>query len=448
MSASRQLPALSKDFIWGVSTASYQIEGAVNEDGRGSSIWDDFSHTPGKIKTGETGDIACDHYHRYKEDCALMADLGLDAYRFSIAWSRVLPEGRGQPNEKGLDFYDRLIDELLERSIQPWICLYHWDFPSALFARGGWTVRESCDWFADYTRLVGERYGDRVKHWATFNEPGVFTFLGYAEGRHAPGLQDLDALVKTAHNVNRSHGAAISLLRETVLDAKLGVVCNQQPTRVAGDTEEDRQAATLFDLIWNRIYPDPMILGAYPPELSEYMDPLTEDGDLALIQQPLDYLGINHYSPNYVRYDKKGVGGIAAMPPPDGVPTTQMGWEISADAFRDTLIHEFGRYKLPIYITENGIAFPDAPNAEGAVNDEGRIDFFIDYLGAVYQAIEKGADVRGYFAWTFVDNFEWAEGFAPRFGLVHLDLETQKRTPKQSFHWLASEIERLRTGCV
>lgn len=440
------LPELPPHFIWGASTAAYQIEGAAAEDGRGPSIWDEFTHTPGKVKDGTTGDRTADHYHRYREDVALMKRLGLDAYRFSVSWSRVLPEGVGAANEKGLDFYDRLIDEVLGQNIEPWLCLYHWDLPLALHRRGGWANRDSADWFSDYASLICRRFGDRIAAWATFNEPGVFTLWGYGEGRHAPGVSDFASVLSVAHNVNRAHGAAVKALRADADAAPVGVVCNQQPVRAAGDGSEDDAAAALVDALWNRMFADPMILGAYPDILKPFFADLAREGDLGLIRQELDFFGLNHYSPIYVRHDAARPGGIAAATPPAGAPVTMMGWEISADAFRDTLITEYERYRLPIYITENGVADRAEVGADGKVCDECRIDYLADYIGAAARAIAAGADIRGYFVWSLIDNFEWAEGFEPRFGLVHVDYETLARTPKNSYWWLAEEISKMRAN--
>jgi beta-glucosidase len=438
-----RLPRLPPGFVWGASTAAYQIEGAVSEDGRGPSIWDAFVREPGKIRNGETGDVAADHYHRYRDDVRLAAELGLAAYRFSVSWPRVLPEGVGAPNEKGLDFYDRLIDELLAHGVEPWLCLYHWDLPLALHQRGGWTVRDSAGWFADYSSLIAGRFGDRVARWATFNEPGVFTLAGYASGRHAPGLADFGALSAAAHNVNRAHGAAVQAIR-TRSRAPIGVVCNQQPARPASPAPADHAAAQLFDLFWNRAFADPMILGGYQAGLAALFEAHVEADDLSAIRQPLDFLGLNHYSPNYVRSDPDAPGGIALAPPPAGAPVTMMGWEISPQAFVDTLVGEHARYALPIVVTENGVALRDRIEADGSVNDSARIEYLSLYIGAIADAIRAGAHVDGYFVWSLIDNFEWAEGYEPRFGLVHVDYETLKRTQKASYHWLAAELRRSR----
>lgn len=442
MTKAPHLPKLPKGFIWGASTAAAQIEGAAAEEGRGPSIWDAFAATPGKVKDGSNPSVASDHYHRYKEDVALMKRLGLGAYRFSVSWSRVIPDGVGAINEKGLDFYDRLIDELIARDIEPWLCLYHWDLPLSLHEKGGWTNRDIKGWFEEYAAVIAKRFGDRVARWATFNEPGVFTTAGYAVGYHAPGVADLGAYLAAAHNVNRAHGAAVAALRSTKVKGQIGVVCNQQPARPATPSEEDKAAAALYDLFWNRTFADPMILGSYPEALMPFFAGLIQDGDLDGVKQPLDFLGVNHYSPTYVKSDPSAPGGLAQAAPPKGAPATIMGWEIAPKAFAQTLIVEHARYGLPIVVTENGIADREEVGADGEVRDQLRIDYLGKYIGAVASAIEAGARVDGYFVWSLIDNFEWAEGYEPRFGLVHIDYETQKRTPKQSFYWLAEEVAK------
>ena len=440
MSDAPRLPKLPKTFIWGASTAAAQIEGAAREDGRAASIWDAFAATPGKIKDGSTPAVACDHYHLYREDVALMKRLGLDAYRFSVSWSRVAPDGAA--NEKGLDFYSRLIDELRAKDIEPWLCLYHWDLPQALHEKGGWTNRDIADWFQDYAELLARRFGDRVARWATFNEPGVFTIAGYAVGYHAPGVSDFGAYLAAAHNVNRAHGAAVKALRAAGVRGQIGVVCNQQPARPATASDGDKAAAALYDLFWNRAFADPMILGSYPDGLAPFFSGLIREGDMAAIAGPLDFLGVNHYSPVYVKSDPAAPGGLALAKPPEGAPVTMMGWEIAPKAFAQTLIQEYARYRLPIVVTENGVADRAEVGADGKVDDALRIDYLSKYIGAAASAISSGARIDGYFVWSLIDNFEWAEGYEPRFGVVHVDFKTQKRTPKRSFEWLREELER------
>ena len=429
------------DFIWGVSTSSFQIEGATREDGRGPSIWDTFG-AASRVANRDTGDIACDHYHRYAEDVALMRKLGVQAYRFSVAWSRLLPQGRGAPNEAGLAFYDRLIDALLAAGIEPWLCLYHWDLPQALDDLGGWTTRDAAGWFADYTTLVARRYGDRVKRFATFNEPSVFTLFGYGFGDSAPGKKGLAALNPAIHNVNLAHGAAVDVLRALVPKALIGAIHNYQPCCPA--TATDAAAAALFGAYWNLAFPEPQCLGAYPARLTKAMEPYVQAGDLARICRPVDWFGLNHYSPIYAKADASGPLGFGFGPAPADVARTPIEWPIYPDAFRETLLTVSARYQLPVYVLENGFGGPDAPDAKGAIKDERRIEFLKAYIGAMQQAIAQGADVRGYFAWSLLDNFEWGSGYGVRFGLIYVDYPTQKRTPKASFRWYADLIKSAR----
>jgi beta-glucosidase len=432
----RQFP---EGFIWGASTASYQIEGAAAEDGRGPSIWDTFSHTPGKVANGDTGDVACDHYHRYPEDIALMQRLGISAYRFSTAWPRILPQGKGQANQAGLDFYDRLIDAILGAGITPWLCFYHWDLPQALQDLGGWQNRDIADRFTDYAMIVHRRVGDRVKHYATFNEPNVISVLGHATGDHAPGLSDREATFRTIHHINLSHGKAIAALRADNQDLILGIVNNLGPAVPASESEPDKTAADYADAIWNRVFADPQFLGSYPALLQGDLAPYMRPGDLATIHQPLDYFGVNHYSPNYTKHEPGAVLGYSTVAPPKSTPVTGMGWEISPRAFYDQLMDIHERYgPIPIYVTENGAGYEETVSADGKVHDDQRIAFLEGYLGAVCDATAAGADVRGYFIWSLLDNFEWAFGYAKRFGLVYIDYATLKRIPKQSFEYYRS----------
>ena len=428
-------------FTWGVSTSSYQIEGAVNEDGRGPSIWDTFCHQGGRVANGDTGDVACDHYHRYPEDVALMGELGVGAYRFSVAWPRVLPHGRGAANEAGLAFYDRLIDALLAAGIEPWLCLYHWDLPQALDDRGGWTNRDCARWFAEYAELIGRRYGDKVKRFATFNEPSVFTLFGYCLGGSAPGVTDEAALLRAIHHVNLAHGAAVDRLRASVSGASLGAIHNYQPCRAAGLDPEDLLAAQRLDAYWNGAFPDPQLLGAYPPLLADAIAPYQRTDDLRRIHRPVDWFGLNHYSPHYVVADREKPLGFRFASPPAEVPRSGMGWPVEPDAFRETLLAVNERYRLPIYVLENGTAARDEINARGEVADQARIDYLRAYTGAMAGAIKAGADVRGYFVWSLLDNFEWGSGYSQRFGLVYMDYPTLRRIPKASFRWYAQLIK-------
>jgi beta-glucosidase len=429
-------------FTWGVSTSAYQIEGAVHEDGRGPSIWDIYSRLPGKIAGGDTGDIACDHYHRYREDVALMQKLGIGAYRFSVAWPRVMPEGRrGAVNEAGLAFYDRLIDALIAAGIEPWLCLYHWDLPQALQDDGGWTNRDCAQWFADYANVIGRRYGDRVKRFATFNEPSVFTLFGYCLGGQAPGIVDRAMLLRAIHHVNLGHGAAIERLRAAVAGASLGAVHNCQPCRPATDKPEDQAAADMLDAYWNGAFPDPQLRGIYPPLLAEAMAPYVKSGDLAQICWPVDWFGLNHYSPHYVVASDRNPIGLWFGSAPADVPRSSMGWPVEPDAFREILATMHKRYGLPIYVTENGTAHADKPQPDGEVPDEPRISYLKAYTDAMFDAIAAGVDVRGYFVWSLLDNFEWGSGYSQRFGLVYMDYPTLRRLPKASFHWFADVIK-------
>jgi len=429
-------------FIWGASTASYQIEGAANEDGRSASIWDTFSHTPGKVQNGDTGDVACDHYHRYLEDIALMQRLGISAYRFSAAWPRILPQGTGATNPIGFAFYDRLVDALLAAGITPWLCLYHWDLPQALQDRGGWQNRDIADWYTDYALVVHRQLGDRVQHFVTFNEPNVFTLLGHALGLHAPGLTDREATLKAIHHVNLAHGQAAAALRAADPDLELGIVNNVQPCVAATPSPEDQRAAERADALWNRAFLDPQFLGRYPTLLEQELAPYLQADDLAMIHQPLDFFGVNHYSRNYIVQDPAAVLGYAMAAVPPGAPVTGMGWEINPGVFRDTLVDIHRRYgPIPIYVTENGAGFEDQLDADGLVDDRQRVQFLRAYLSALGEAIAAGADVRGYLIWSLLDNFEWAYGYDKRFGLVYVDYQSLKRTPKDSFEYYRRVVE-------
>ena len=438
----RSAPAKAPpSFLWGVSTSSYQTEGAAHEDGRGLSIWDTYSHIPGKIKNNDTGDVACDHYHRYREDVALMQEFGVQAYRFSVAWPRILPEGRGAINKAGLAFYDRLIDAVLAAGIEPWLCLYHWDLPQALGDKGGWTNRDCAQWFADYTDVVAHHYGDRVKRFATVNEPSVFTLFGFALGGQAPGIVDRGMLLRAIHHVNLGHGAAIDRLRAAVEGASLGAIHNCQPCRPATDTPENRVAAETLDAYWNLAFPDPQLRGVYPPPIDELMTPYLKSDDLKHINRPVDWFGLNHYSPNYVVASDSTPLGLWFGDAPANVPRSTMGWPVEPAAFGEILTRMHERYGLPIYVTENGTAYADKPMPDGKVHDEPRISYLKAYTAAMYEAIAAGVDLRGYFVWALLDNFEWSSGYSERFGLVYVDYPTQRRLPKDSFRWFADQAK-------
>jgi beta-glucosidase len=435
-------PVFPKDFLWGASTSAYQIEGGAEADGRAPSIWDSFCKLKGRVDNGESGDVACDHYHRMPEDVELMAALGLQAYRFSVSWPRVLPRGRGAPNEKGLDFYDRLIDRLLEKNIEPWLCLYHWDLPQALQDMGGWTTRDGAGWFADYAALCARRYGDRVKRWATFNEFSVFTLFGWAFGWGAPSIADRASHLKTIHHVNLAHGAGVDVLRALVPGASIGAVHSVQPMRPETDRPEDVEAAALFDEHWNRAFPDAQLRAHYPRRIAEAIEPYVQPGDMARIARPLDWFGLNHYAPVYGRKDDSLIWGFGFGSPPAGMKRTAIDWPYDPGCFRDTLIDLTRRYRLPIYVTENGYGTKaaEAPDAEGRVVDAERLAYLQAYIAAMAEAKARGANVRGYFVWSLLDNFEWGGGYGTRFGIVHVDFTTQARTPKDSARWYSDLI--------
>ena len=432
---------IRRDFIWGVSTSSFQIEGATRVDGRGPSVWDTYGQT-GAIANHETGDVACDHYHRYPEDIALMQELGVQAYRFSVAWPRVLPKGRGVPNEAGLAFYDRLIDTLLAAGIEPWLCLYHWDLPQALDDLGGWTTRNSVGWFADYAALVADRYGDRVKRFATFNEPSIFTLFGLGFGTGKRATARVDLLHRSIHHVNLAHGAAVDAIRARVPDSLIGAIHNYQPCLPSRPA--DGKAAERCDAYWNKAFPDPQCLGTYPHFIQAVMEPHIQAGDLAHIRRPVDWFGLNHYSPVFVKTDTNSVTGFGFGDRPPEIPITPNGWPIMPDSFRDTLLNVSERYSLPVYVLENGFGGLDKPNATGAVIDTDRIEFLRAYIGAMDAAVVGGADVRGYFIWSLLDNFEWDAGYGVRFGLIYIDYPTQRRIPKASFEWYRDMIRAAR----
>lgn len=435
---------LGPDFVWGVSTSAYQIEGAAAVDGRGPSVWDHYCRGPGRIADGDSGDVACDHYHRYAEDIALMRELNIRAYRFSVAWPRVLPAGRGAVNEAGLSFYDRLIDGLLAAGIEPWLCLYHWDLPQALQDQGGWINREIAGWFADYAALIGRRFGDRVPHIATFNEPSVFTLFGYGFAWHPPGLTDAAALHQAIHHVNLAHGAGVDALRAHAPRASIGAIHNVQPARPLTPTAGDEAAARLLDEYWNKAFPEPQILGHYPPALARLIEPHVQAGDMERICRKVDWLGVNHYSPLYARAAEGAPLGFAWADAPDNVPKTQMGWQVDTNAFRDVLIELDRRYRLPIYVLENGAGAADKLDPSGNVVDLERVGYLAVYQAALHAAIAAGADVRGYFVWSLLDNFEWGSGYGNRFGLIYVDYPTQRRIPKASAHWYANVIRAIR----
>ena len=425
-------------FCFGVATAAYQIEGAAREGGRGASIWDTFSHTPGKTVNGDTGDVACDHYHRWREDLDLIAGLGVDAYRFSIAWPRVQPLGRGAWNEEGLAFYDRLVDGLLARGIQPHATLYHWDLPQALQDEGGWATRDTAHHFARYAEKMGRVLGDRLASLATHNEPWCTAFLGHQQGKFAPGLRDMRLATQVAHHLLLSHGLALQALRADGARVPLGIVLNQAPAHAASSSEADRAAAAANHRGFVGWFMDPLFHGRYPADAGEQRAPEVAAGDMACIQQPLDWLGINYYTRNWCSTSQPPV------PAPRLQGVNDMGWEIYPEGLLELLLHNQAHYRLPpVYITENGMAEADVLQA-GAVHDPRRIGYVRSHLQAIAQARAQGVDLRGYFYWSLMDNYEWDSGYAKRFGLVHVDYVTQQRTLKDSAHWYRDTIAALR----
>jgi beta-glucosidase len=440
-------------FLWGASTSAYQIEGAAREDGRGASMWDTFAHTPGRVRGGENGDVAADHYHRVAEDIALMRDLGLSAYRFSIAWPRVVPAGSGAVNERGLDFYRRLVDLLLESGIEPVPTLYHWDLPQPLQDAGGWPVRETAYRFAEYAGIVARALGDRVGTWLTLNEPWCTAFLGYGMGRHAPGIRDGQQAVAAVHHLLLAHGLAVAELRRQAPEAQVGVALNVEPYRAASDDAEDVAAALLADGMQNRIFLEPILAGRYPADVLEHLEGVVDlahigPGDERTIAAPIDVLGVNYYRPGRVGAERNGrlrewtawPGDERIVVVPQEAPHTAMGWPVDASGLSELLVRLHREYRLPMLVTENGAAFDDVVRADGAVRDGDRVSYLEQHVRAAHDALEQGADLRGYFVWSLLDNFEWAEGYAKRFGLVYVDYETQRRIPKDSARWYRDVI--------
>jgi beta-glucosidase len=423
-------------FLFGAATSAYQVEGSPLADGAGPSNWHRFAHTPGHVAGGDTGDVACDHYRRWREDLALMKELGLTAYRFSISWSRVLPEGRGRVNPAGLDFYRRLVDELAGAGIAPVATLFHWDYPAALDDRGGWSNPDSPSWFAEYAEVCFSALDDRIALWTTLNEPWVVADGGYLHGVLAPGRRDLFEAPRVGHHLLLAHAAAVRAYRAG-WRGRIGIAINVEPKHPASDRPEDVAAAGRADAYMNRHYLDPLFLGRYPEELREVYgegwDPAYE-ATVAAARVPLDWLGLNYYTRSVVQGDPAAWPARAGRVPQDGAVHTETGWEVYPDGLEQTLLWLRERYgPLPLYVTENGAAFADPqPAADGRVDDPLRVEYLRSHLAAVARAIERGADVRGYFAWSLFDNLEWSHGFAKRFGLVHVDFATQARTPKAS----------------
>ncbi len=429
------LSVLPTNFTWGVATSAYQIEGAVREDGRSPSIWDTFSHAPGKVAGGDTGDVACDHYHRWPEDIGIMKDLGVDAYRFSIAWPRVVPGGSGPVNQAGLAYYDRLVDALLDAGIRPFPTLYHWDLPQALQDRGGWASRETAFRFADYATAVARVLGDRVKDWATLNEPRCAAWIGNLEGRHAPGLADIDVAVPVSYHLLLGHGLGAQAVRAAVPDARIGIVNVMHTCEPASDRREDIEATARYDGHVNRWWLDPIHGRGFPADMQKiYRVGLPErPGDAETIATPLDWEGVNYYSPTIIRDDPRGGVPYAREMAPDGVPKTMLQWEIRAAGLEQILVRMATEYGVrSLYVTENGSAWADRITPDGQVHDQSRVRYLEEHLAACGRAAARGVPLAGYFAWSLLDNFEWDYGYDARFGLVYVDYPTQRRTLKDS----------------
>jgi beta-glucosidase len=444
--------AFPQGFLWGAATAAHQIEGSPLADGAGPSIWTRFAHTPGMTLNGDTGDIACDHYRRWKDDVALMRELGLRAYRFSVSWSRVLPEGTGRVNQAGLDFYSRLVDELLANDIEPLLTLYHWDLPAALDDKGGWLNRDCADWFAEYGRVLYRALDGRVKKWVTLNEPWVITDGGYLHGALAPGHRSKYEAPIASHNLMRAHGAAVQAYRAEG-QHEIGLVVNIEPKYPAADTEADRDATQRAHAYMNEQYLHPALLGRYPPELQHIFGdawPQIDPHDFELITQKLDFVGINYYTRSVTRADDSYPLKAGGVRQPLGT-YTETGWEVFPQGLTDVLLWFKRTYgDLPLYVTENGAAFFDPPVAEnGRIRDPLRIDYLHKHLRAIHDAITAGVDIRGYMLWSLLDNLEWSLGYSKRFGIVHVNYDTLQRTPKDSARWyretIASHGRRLAT---
>ncbi len=434
------------DFLWGCATSSYQIEGAGQEDGRVESIWDRFAATPGKVRDGSNGAVACDHYHRWPEDFDIGRDMGLNAYRFSIAWPRIFSSVDGQPNGKGLDFYSRLVDGMLERGLQPWATLYHWDLPQFLQDRGGWAERATVDAYLRFVDAMTRRLGDRVQHWITHNEPWCTAMIGNYEGLHAPGLKDFKTALQVCHHVLLSHGKAVPLIRANVPDARVGISLSLHPLRAASDSARDQAASLRHDGLRYRWFLDPLHGRGYPAATLDAVGaaaPVIEPGDMEAIAAKTDFLGVNYYFPETIE-DAPGEGPLSVrVLPPKDVETTALGWEVAPEGLAELLARiESDYHPGPMYITENGACYDDVVGPDGEVRDEARSRYLQRHLAALREVIAEGVPVKGYFAWSLVDNFEWAEGYLRRFGLVHIDYATQERRLKDSGKWYRSFLRQ------
>ncbi|HQE25536.1 MAG TPA: GH1 family beta-glucosidase [Candidatus Atribacteria bacterium] len=431
----------SSDFVFGVATASYQIEGAWNEDGKGENIWDRFSHTPGKIEDETNGDMTCDHYHRFEEDITLMKELGVDAYRFSISWSRIFPEGKGRVNERGVEFYRRLIQKLKEANIQPVVTLYHWDLPQALQNKGGWESKETIDAFLEYARFLFRVFRDDVPLWITHNEPWVVSFPGHYEGTMAPGKSNFGSALSVSRNLLLSHGLVVQAFREEKINSKIGIALNLSPVHSVSNNKEDVEAAKRFDGYLNRWFLDPLFRGQFPEDMLDWYQkkgwqilPLTSE-ESKIVSQPIDFLGINYYSRHIVKRGQESVLEVDFSYPPES-EYAEMGWEVYPPGIHEITTRVNTEYNPEeIYITENGISVQDEVDEDGKIKDVKRIEYLKEHLLRLYQAMEEGCPVKGYFVWSLMDNFEWVRGFSQRFGLIYTDYKTLKRIPKESFYW-------------
>jgi beta-glucosidase len=433
-------------FLWGAATSAYQIEGAWNEDGKGINVWDRFVRQPYRVLNGDTGDVSSDHYHRMQEDVALMKWLGLKTYRFSTSWTRILPEGRGRVNEKGLDFYERLVDELLKANIMPLLTLHHWDYPQTLQEAGGWPNRDSVNWFVDYARVLFDRLGDRVAYWGTFNEPWVIAFLGYAQGIMAPGICDYSQAYQTVHHLLLAHGKTVELFKQGGYNGNISIILNLEHFVPHTESKADQDACDRAYQENSDLFLDPIFRGIYPKALFSWIGvhaPKIHEGDMEIISQPIDFLGINHYHTESISYAMDG-GLLKFKSRPHSSPgwgVTEMGWGVDPDGLAFVLRNLKENYGNPrMYISENGCAFRDIPDGNGFVNDQGRINYLRAHIQVIHKMIQEGVNLDGYYVWSLLDNFEWSSGYVPRFGIVRVDYETKKRIPKQSAHWYQEVI--------
>lgn len=441
------------DFIWGTSTSSYQIEGAWDKDFKGVSIWDTFSQKKGNIRNNETGNIACNHYENFKEDISLLKDLGIKSYRFSISWPRIIPNGIGEVNLKGIEFYDKLLDELHQNGIIPFVTLYHWDLPQALQDKGGFLNRDIVKWFSEYTSVVIKYFGEKISNYIIINEPSVIAYAGHYEGIHAPGIKDKIAFIKTTHHLNMCHGEGVRLIKREYPNANVGSTFTHFPIRPKTNSQEDIHASKIMDALWSGVYKDPIFLGEYPEIIKHEFKEFIKDGDMELINTPGDFIGINHYSPDYAKSNKED-DFLATLDYAhnsfndiNDEKHTDLGWIIEPRALYESLMDVKIKYNNPvIYITEGGAAFNDEPSSDNKIHDTRRIKYYKEYLKEVSNAIKDGANIKGYFAWSFLDNFEWGEGYFARFGLVYIDYKRGlKRVPKESFYWYKNLVN---TGVI